>query len=91
MFCNRYTLISYLVLNEQGNPDSSWWNNNGSVPAYIDFTNPEATTWYTSRIQNLIDTYGLDTIKFDAGESSWSPQVRNGTFGNPNFKNKLRG
>ncbi|XP_063829755.1 myogenesis-regulating glycosidase-like [Ostrinia nubilalis] len=65
----------YLVLNEEGSPDTSWWNNNGSVPGYIDFTNPEASNWYTQRVQNLIDTYGIDSLKFDAGESSWSPQV----------------
>lgn len=78
-----------MVLNEQGNPDTSWWNNNGSVPSYIDFTNPDATAWYTSNIQKLIDTYDFDTIKFDAGESSWSPQVRHATSENSNFKNKL--
>lgn len=72
-FCTRY---SYLVLNEEGSPETSWWNNNGSIPGYIDFTNPEASDWYTSRIQNLMDTYELDTLKFDAGESSWSPQVK---------------
>ncbi|KAJ2949769.1 hypothetical protein O0L34_g15702 [Tuta absoluta] len=65
----------YLVLNEEGSPDSTWWNNNGSVPGYIDFTNPEAAEWYSSRIQNLLDTYDIDSLKFDAGESSWSPQI----------------
>lgn len=68
-------IYSYLVLNEEGSPDTTWWNNNGSIPGYIDFTNPEASNWYTTRIQNHIDTYDLDTLKFDAGESSWSPQV----------------
>ncbi|XP_013142492.1 PREDICTED: uncharacterized family 31 glucosidase KIAA1161-like [Papilio polytes] len=65
----------YLVLNEDGSPDSSWWNNNGSLPGYIDFTNPEAAEWYSSRIKNLIETYDIDSLKFDAGESSWSPQI----------------
>nr|QOL02381.1 putative family 31 glucosidase KIAA1161 protein [Rondotia menciana] len=65
----------YLVLNEEGNPESSWWNNNGSLPGYIDFTNPEAAEWYRSRIQDLLDTYDIDSLKFDAGESSWSPQI----------------
>ncbi|KAJ0175337.1 hypothetical protein K1T71_009478 [Dendrolimus kikuchii] len=65
----------YLVLNEEGNPDTSWWNNNGSIPGYIDFTNAEAANWYSSRIQSLIDTYDIDSLKFDAGESSWSPQI----------------
>ncbi|KAL0820841.1 hypothetical protein ABMA28_005512 [Loxostege sticticalis] len=65
----------YLVLNEEGSPDTTWWNNNGSVPGYIEFTNPEASNWYTQRIQTLIDTYDIDSLKFDAGESSWSPQI----------------
>ncbi|XP_063539892.1 myogenesis-regulating glycosidase-like [Cydia strobilella] len=65
----------YLVLNEEGSPDSTWWNNNGSLPGYIDFTNLEAAAWYSSRLQDLIDTYDIDTLKFDAGESSWSPQI----------------
>ncbi|XP_045450334.1 myogenesis-regulating glycosidase-like [Melitaea cinxia] len=65
----------YFVLNEEGSPDTSWWNNNGSIPAYIDFTNPEAADWFSSRVQNLIDTYDIDSVKFDAGESSWSPQI----------------
>ncbi|XP_034833180.1 myogenesis-regulating glycosidase-like [Maniola hyperantus] len=65
----------YLVLNEDGSPDTSWWNNNGSVPAYIDFTNPEAADWYSKKIQYILNTYDIDSIKFDAGESSWSPQI----------------
>ncbi|XP_061719795.1 myogenesis-regulating glycosidase-like [Cydia pomonella] len=65
----------FLVLNEEGSPDSTWWNNNGSLPGYIDFTNPEAAAWYSSRLHDLIDTYDIDTLKFDAGESSWSPQI----------------
>ncbi|RVE45338.1 hypothetical protein evm_010043 [Chilo suppressalis] len=65
----------YLVLNEEGSPDTSWWNNNGSVPGYIDFTNPEAADWFSSRVTELIQTYDIDSVKFDAGESSWSPQI----------------
>ncbi|CAH0757891.1 unnamed protein product [Diatraea saccharalis] len=65
----------YLVLNEEGSPDTSWWNNNGSVPAYIDFTNSAAGDWFSSRVTELIQTYDIDSVKFDAGESSWSPQI----------------
>ncbi|GBP18690.1 Myogenesis-regulating glycosidase [Eumeta japonica] len=66
---------SYFVTNEEGSVDTSWWNNNGSVPAYIDFTNPEAAEWWSSRVRALSETYGIDSFKFDAGESSWSPQI----------------
>ncbi|XP_048484586.1 myogenesis-regulating glycosidase isoform X1 [Plutella xylostella] len=73
-----YTLAlqkGYLVLNEEGSPDSTWWNDNGSVPGYIDFTNPEAARWWTDRVRSVIETYDIDSVKFDAGESSWSPQI----------------
>lgn len=73
---NQYNSTSYLVLNEEGSPDTTWWNNNGSVPGYIDFTNPEAADWFSDRVRNVIETYDIDTVKFDAGESSWSPQVQ---------------
>ncbi|KAL4713793.1 hypothetical protein ACJJTC_012310 [Scirpophaga incertulas] len=65
----------YLVLNEEGSADTSWWNNNGSTPGYIDFTNPEASMWFTKRVEELITVYDINSVKFDAGESSWSPQV----------------
>ncbi|XP_030026572.2 myogenesis-regulating glycosidase [Manduca sexta] len=65
----------YFVVNEEGSPDTTWWNNNGSIPGYIDFTNPEAVEWYSSRVRDLLDTYDIDSVKFDAGESSWSPQI----------------
>ncbi|XP_013183870.2 myogenesis-regulating glycosidase [Amyelois transitella] len=65
----------YFVLNEEGNPDGSWWNDNGTVPGYIDFTNPAAGQWFADRLHTLIDTYGIDSLKFDAGESSWGPQI----------------
>ncbi|XP_075979913.1 myogenesis-regulating glycosidase-like isoform X2 [Anticarsia gemmatalis] len=65
----------WLVLNEEGSPDTTWWNNNGSIPGYIDFTKPDAANWYADRVRNVIETYDIDSVKFDAGESSWSPQI----------------
>ncbi|CAH0399609.1 unnamed protein product [Chilo suppressalis] len=65
----------YLVSSEYGSEETSWWNDNGTTTAYIDFTKPEARGWYTDRLQKLKDQTGLDSFKFDAGETSWSPQV----------------
>ncbi|KOB70265.1 Glycosyl hydrolase family 31 protein [Operophtera brumata] len=63
-------------------PDTSWWNNNGSIPGYVDFTNSEAAEWWYQRVKHIIDTYDIDSLKFDAGESSFSPQiaVQNGSI-----------
>ncbi|XP_026728034.1 uncharacterized protein LOC113494086 [Trichoplusia ni] len=58
---------NYFVVDETGNPNTSWWNNNGSIPGYIDFTNPEAAEWYYQRMKAVLDTYDIDSVKFDAG------------------------
>lgn len=58
----------YLVSSTKSTVNSTWWNGDAS---YIDFTNPEAATWWSNRLHSLIAMSGIDTLKFDAGESSW--------------------
>ncbi|MGI4751710.1 MAG: glycoside hydrolase family 31 protein [Janthinobacterium lividum] len=43
----------------------SWWNGYSAV---LDFTNPGAVTWYKKQLQGLVDNYGVDGFKFDAGD-----------------------
>ncbi|XP_069697295.1 myogenesis-regulating glycosidase-like [Periplaneta americana] len=62
----------YFVKNLDGSVNSSWWNGAGSV---IDFTNPEAAEWYVNRLKQLQEENGIDSFKFDAGETSWLPQL----------------
>ncbi len=74
--CNEFLTYAkkkdYLVKNQNGVVMTSWWNGNGS---YIDFTNPAAANWYLSRLNELKAKTGIDSFKFDSGESSVSPQV----------------
>lgn len=74
-FCMYWNYCSYFVKNEQGSVDTQWWNSAKGNASYIDFTNPEAAAWWSTRLRNLQTMYGIDSFKFDAGESSWSPQV----------------
>lgn len=58
-------------MNHNGNPDTQWWNSKKDEAAYIDFTKPEAAEWFVTRLKKLQQEAGIDSFKFDAGESSW--------------------
>ena len=49
---------------------STWWNGIGKC---LDVTNPEARTWFKNSLKSLMDSYGIDSYKFDAGEVNWLP------------------
>lgn len=63
----------YLVADHDGNTDTEWWNSNKGQAAYVDFTKPEAAQWFTKRLQAVLDESGIDSFKFDAVETSWTP------------------
>lgn len=65
----------YLVLNHNGSPDTMWWNSEPNEAVHIDFTNSEAAQWFVNRLNTLKATSGIDSFKFDAGESSRAPSV----------------
>uniref|UniRef100_A0A182VXM7 Uncharacterized protein n=1 Tax=Anopheles minimus TaxID=112268 RepID=A0A182VXM7_9DIPT len=63
----------YLVADHSGNTDTEWWNSLRGQAAYVDFTKAEVREWFTTRLQAILDESGIDSFKFDAGESSWTP------------------
>ena len=72
---------NYFVADHNGNIETQWWNSAKSQASYIDFTKTDAANWYYNRLRKLQTTAGIDSYKFDAGESSWVPNdpVLNGT------------
>ncbi len=56
------------------NPDDGrpkivrWWNGQSAL---LDLTHPEAGTWFRGRLQYLMDTYGVDGFKLDAGDPEY--------------------
>lgn len=50
---------------------TSWWQ--GGNSGIIDVTNPEAAQWWTDRLKKLQSDTGVDSYKFDAGETNWLP------------------
>lgn len=43
-----------------------WWN---GFSAVLDFSNPEAERWLRNELQKLMDEYGVDGFKLDAGDA----------------------
>lgn len=72
---NLQFVCSFLAVDYQGSPDTQWWNSKKGEAAYIDFTNPTAAKWFEDRLKKLQEDTGIDSYKFDAGESSWAPPV----------------
>lgn len=72
---------NYFVADHSGNIETQWWNSETAQASYIDFTKTDAANWYYNRLRKLQTTAGIDSFKFDAGESSWVPSdpVLNGT------------
>jgi alpha-glucosidase len=47
-----------------------WWN---GISALLDFTNPVAINWFNEQLDFLVETYGVDGFKLDAGDMNFYP------------------
>ncbi len=43
----------------------NWWN---GVSALVDLSNPEGEKWFRAQLDYLVETYGIDGFKLDAGD-----------------------
>lgn len=56
----------YLIKNASGEiAIREWWNGYSAV---LDLTNPEAVKWYHEQLRKMMNEYGVDGFKFDAGD-----------------------
>lgn len=57
----------YFLKSKAGQPAMvTWWN---GVSALLDLSNPGAKLWFTDILQSLVDEYGVDGFKLDAGDA----------------------
>ncbi|WP_372630260.1 glycoside hydrolase family 31 protein [Cohnella sp.] len=59
----------YLLRDENGEiAIRRWWNGYSAV---LDMTNAAAADWYHAQLQGLMEEYGIDGFKFDAGDPEY--------------------
>lgn len=64
-----------------------WWN---GVSAELDFLNPEAVDWFNSKLDFLVEKYGVDGFKFDAADMEFYPKnALTKVFATPNENCRL--
>jgi len=51
----------------------TWWEGLGAL---LDVTSPAAVGWFLEKMEALRSDYGVDSFKFDGGESSLMPRWR---------------
>ena len=62
---------SYWLPNSDGAPALvKWWQGIGAV---LDVTNEDAVDWFVTRLNRMKEVYGIDSFKFDAGETNYVP------------------
>jgi len=55
----------YLIKDKDGEfAIRKWWNGYSCI---LDLTNPNACKWFKEKLDNLMEKYGVDGFKFDAG------------------------
>lgn len=69
--CETFRLLdkkSYFLKDKRGGTYMRrWWN---GYSASLDLTNPEAVKYFQGRLAYLVDEYGVDGFKLDAGDAS---------------------
>ena len=61
-----------------------WWN---GASACLDLSNPKTQLWFKERLDYLVDEYGVDGFKFDAGDSGfYDDDIISDKSGTPNYR-----
>ena len=67
--CDVYREIrnkKYLLTDDKGDPAIiNWWNGKSAL---VDLSNPEAFEWFKLQLNRLVNEYGVDGFKLDAGD-----------------------
>ncbi|KAG5875299.1 hypothetical protein JTB14_028449 [Gonioctena quinquepunctata] len=66
---NNFTR-GYFVKNPEGDTRAIWWESENAHQ--IDFTKEEAAQWFADKMKKLLEDPGVDSFKFDAGETDYA-------------------
>lgn len=76
-----------LLMDRSGDPKIvPWWNGQSAL---LDLTVPEAGEWFRGRLDYLVETYGVDGFKLDAGDPEYYVDVVASKDVSPNVHSEL--
>lgn len=87
----RHLRTEGFLLREPGSEEPAiirWWN---GASALLDFTHPGAVQWFNDQLQYLVDVYGVDGFKLDAGDPEYYLDVDSHQPASPNRHSELFG
>ncbi len=63
-----------------------WWN---GASALLDLSNPDGEEWFVGQLNRLVDTYGVDGFKLDAGDAPFYEGIHSYEEAHPNHHMEL--
>ncbi len=63
-----------------------WWNGKSAL---LDLSNPESRQWYIDQMKDLVEMYGVDGFKLDAGDAGFYKDVYSFNDVSPNDHTEL--
>ena len=69
--CREINAFNGFLRTDDGHPyPVRWWNGTSAV---LDLSNPKSVEWFDGQLHHLMETYGVDGFKFDAGDFEYYP------------------
>ena len=71
LICNEIESFNGFLRVDDKNPyPVRWWNGTSAV---LDLSNPKSVEWFDKQLSRLMNDYGIDGFKFDAGDFNYYP------------------
>lgn len=78
--------LMFSDLNKKNPAVVDWWNGKSAL---LDFSNPKGIVWFEKQLEDLVNIYGVDGFKFDAGDPNFYKNIYGKDDIHPNEHSEL--